>query len=40
MFSILIVDDEWTIREGLKSTVLWKEWGIKSLEQLRIEMKP
>lgn len=29
MFSILIVDDEWTIREGLKRTVPWKEWGIK-----------
>lgn len=29
MFSILIVDDEWTIREGLKRTVPWKEWGIE-----------
>ncbi|WP_156985018.1 response regulator [Bacillus sp. A134] len=29
MFSILIVDDEWTIREGLKRTVPWSDWGIE-----------
>ncbi|WP_042143660.1 response regulator [Paucisalibacillus sp. EB02] len=28
MFSILIVDDEWTIREGLQRTVPWGDWGI------------
>ncbi|WP_233879427.1 response regulator transcription factor [Virgibacillus halodenitrificans] len=29
MVKLLIVDDEWTIREGLAKTVPWSEWGIE-----------
>ncbi|WP_042221551.1 response regulator transcription factor [Oceanobacillus manasiensis] len=28
MLKLLIVDDEWVIREGLEKTIPWKEWGI------------
>ncbi|MBB6454600.1 two-component system response regulator YesN [Salirhabdus euzebyi] len=29
MFKLLIVDDEWTIREGLEKTIPWEEWGLQ-----------
>lgn len=29
MHSLLIVDDEWLIREGLQKTVPWNDWGIE-----------
>lgn len=29
MYSLLIVDDEWMIREGLTKTVPWEDWGIQ-----------
>lgn len=28
MYRLLIVDDEWVIREGLEKTIPWEEWGI------------
>lgn len=29
MIQLLIVDDEWTIREGLEKTIPWRDWGIQ-----------
>lgn len=31
MFNLLIVDDEWTIREGLEKTIPWKKWQIATV---------
>src|SRR5699024_6896613 len=32
MYNLLVVDDEWVIREGLEHTVPWKEWNINLVQ--------
>lgn len=29
MYTLLIVDDEWTIREGLEKTIPWEDWELQ-----------
>lgn len=35
MLKLYIVDDEWTIREGLSKTVPWEDWGIQCVGTAR-----